>query len=272
MRRVTCSPAFVPYFVRLMDEDKPPSIAELLAGLVGLFRTDRAPMLLSVFAFLLGVGQGWSVLWTGRFVAYDPSTGVLTATLIALIWTAYYTNYAVRDAIYRTAQEQTRRKEARVAILAGVAAELENIDTWAEAVSESLYHVRIARIERIMLVEALRNTALLHHGEVALLTSLAVQISMMEGGLAAVMSRVSKTYAEPDTLSVDAIEKTAPLEVQALRRDITAARKNLAVTAKVLSPEMYPSTKWALQERSAVAIQEKPPLSTTAPKNTPPGS
>lgn len=231
-----------------MDGEKPPTISQLLKGLVTLFWTDRAPMLLSVFALVLGIGQGWSVIWTHHIVPYDPATAVLTATLVALIWTAYYANYSIRDARVRAIEEAARRADARVAVLAGVASELENVDSWAEAASSSLYHVRIPRIQHIMLGVALNNFALLKHEEVALLSSIAVNISLIESGLAKLSGEISKAFTDPTLVNVATIEQAAPGQVNAIRRDIRAARANFLLAVKMLSPEMYPLTKWGKAE------------------------
>lgn len=63
------------------------------------FRRDRTAAWASVLALLLAVAPGFTERYQkGRWGDYDPTIAVLTATLIALIWTAHYTFRAVRHA------------------------------------------------------------------------------------------------------------------------------------------------------------------------------
>lgn len=84
-------------------------------------------MLLSAIAVALGIGPGWSVFWSPKTVEYDPTIAVLTATLVALIWTAYYTYRVVKRSEFEFERSEGKRERARLALLVSVAAELGNI-------------------------------------------------------------------------------------------------------------------------------------------------
>lgn len=68
----------------------------LVEGLRNTIR-DVVPFGLSVIALILGIGPGWWFFLTLKPAEYDPTLAVLTATLIALIWTGNYTFHAVQD-------------------------------------------------------------------------------------------------------------------------------------------------------------------------------
>lgn len=90
------------------------------------FRRDRTAALASLLALLLAVAPGVAQrIEKGTWGEYDPTIAVLTATLIALIWTAHYTFRAVRHARQAEERENVRRRLARQSMALGVMAELD---------------------------------------------------------------------------------------------------------------------------------------------------
>ena|SRR5689334_12608839 len=115
-------------------------------------RRDWPPFALSALAIALGIGPGWRAASHLTLAEYDPTIAVLTATLVAPIWTADYTFHAVNDGRRREEREEQRRESAKRSILDGVVAELNNSDTWLEQVEEYLYHVRLRKLDRPMML------------------------------------------------------------------------------------------------------------------------
>ncbi|HEX9130570.1 MAG TPA: hypothetical protein VF850_15500 [Gemmatimonadaceae bacterium] len=74
------------------------------------FLANPYPMWLSAIALALGIGpSGLRFLWTLKPAEYDPTIAVLTATLIALIWTANYAYLVVKRSEFefdRTAERE----------------------------------------------------------------------------------------------------------------------------------------------------------------------
>lgn len=62
----------------------------------------------------------------GRLPAYDPELAVLTATLIAIIWTAYHTFQLAHQARLQSASDLRRLKQTGMALRSGLIAELED--------------------------------------------------------------------------------------------------------------------------------------------------
>jgi hypothetical protein len=210
------------------------------------FRTDPFPIILSGAALGLGIGPGWPFLWTFRLAEYDPTIAVLSATLIALIWTADYTFHAVRDARLREQREDTRRQSAKRSILSGVVAELEGQNAWLEAVGERLYHVRIRRLDRPMIAEAQRNAHLFEADEIAVITTVSSHLVVIDGALTKLTDSVERHVGSDYlNLSPESIEKFAPKDVQQLRADVAKCRDNLRDIARLISPESYARTAWA---------------------------
>lgn len=205
-------------------------------------------MVLSFIALALGVGPGWPFLWTGRLREYDPTIAVLTATLIALIWTANYTYHAVLDARERDELESSRRQGARNSLLAGVASECETIDSALEVISERLYHARVLRVERPMFGEVLRNTHLLLELEVGVITKLSMSLALIDSGLADLVNRGARFRSDYLSMSPSEIEKQFPESVKALRWIIASARQRLPELSKMLSPTMYALSKWKKEQ------------------------
>lgn len=80
------------------------------------FRTNPYPMWLSAIALALGIGpSGLRFLWTFKLAEYDPTIAVLTATLIALIWTANYAYLAVKRSEFEFERTGERQRIRRVA-------------------------------------------------------------------------------------------------------------------------------------------------------------
>jgi hypothetical protein len=109
-------------------------------GITEPFRKDRTPAWASVFALILALVPGMVDRYqTGHWDAYDPTIAVLTATLIALIWTAHYTFRSVQHARQAEERENTRRRLARISMAVAVMAELDYLEP-----SLALMHGRIA--------------------------------------------------------------------------------------------------------------------------------
>jgi hypothetical protein len=207
---------------------------------------DPVPFVLSAIALGLGVGPGWPFLWTFRLARYDPTIAVLTATLIALIWTADYTFHAVRDGRIREQRESDRRDSARKSILGGLVAELDAQYTWLGQLSEQLYLVRIPRLDRPMMAEALRNAQLFEGDVIPVISNFNTHFQVIDGALTRLTDHAS-TMAPEDYLlfSPIAIERLAPDAVRSLRESIASLRENIWAGARLLSPETYPRTGWA---------------------------
>jgi hypothetical protein len=223
-----------------------PSMSAWMNKVWNVVRGDPYPVLLSAIALALGLGPGWRFFWTLQFAEYDPTIAVLTATLIALIWTANYTFHAVLDARNREAREDARRRSAKASILAGVVAELEAQYVWLGAVGEQLYHVRIRRLDRPMMAEAQGNAHLFEADEIGVITTLSTHLYTIDSALTKLTDFVSRHVGDDYmNLDVKTIEALAPTDVQHLRRDITACRDNLKAAARLLSPEIYAKSDWA---------------------------
>ncbi len=93
-------------------------------GLTEPFRLDRTPSWITLGILAVGLPLLVWRLFHG-FTASDFGTVVLTATLIALIWTAHYTFRSVRHARQVEERENTRRRLARASMAVGVMKEME---------------------------------------------------------------------------------------------------------------------------------------------------
>jgi hypothetical protein len=114
---------FQPEVYRLTVADR---LRGFLWGISEPFRVDQTPAWASVLALLLAISPGVSErLGKGRWGEYDPTIAVLTATLIALIWTAHYTFRAVRHARQAEERADVRRVFERRSMAVGVIAELD---------------------------------------------------------------------------------------------------------------------------------------------------
>lgn len=101
------------------------------------FRLDRTPSWITLGILAVGLPLLVWRLFHG-FTASDFGTVVLTATLIALIWTAHYTFRSVRHARQVEERENTRRRLARMSMAVGVMEELDYLKP-----SLALMHSRI---------------------------------------------------------------------------------------------------------------------------------
>ncbi len=107
-------------------------------GLTEPFRLDRTPSWITLGILVIGLPLlVWRVFH--GFTASDFGTVVLTATLIALIWTAHYTFRSVRHARQVEEHEDTRRRLARMSMAVAVMAEIDYLQP-----SLALMHARIA--------------------------------------------------------------------------------------------------------------------------------
>jgi hypothetical protein len=104
------------------------------------FRVDKTPAWASVIALSLALGPGAIDRYqSGRWDSYDPTVAVLTATLIALIWTAHYTFRSVKHARQVEQREKARRLLAKNSMAVAVIEELDYLKP-----SLALMHGRIA--------------------------------------------------------------------------------------------------------------------------------
>lgn len=220
------------------------TFVELVANMKRTIR-DIVPFGFSVLALVMGIGPGWRFFWTHHFAEYDPTIAVLTATLIALIWTANYTFHAVQDGRSREIRDEERRLSARKSILSGVVAEFEAQDRWLEQVSLQLYHVRIKRLDRPMLAEALRNAYLLDPDVTAMLAALSTTFQAVEGRLEKLTDEMRRFEPDFMNLGVDRAEILSGEAVKKLRADILRLRKNLDVGSKMLAPEIFATRQLA---------------------------
>ena len=216
-------------------------------------RRDPIPFVLSAAAIALGIGPGWPFMWSLRPAEYDPTNAVLTATLVALIWTADYTFHSVRDGRIRDEREDQRRKSAKKSIIVGVAAELEGQYVWLLSVNELLYRARMRRIDRPMMAEALRNTYLLEPIEVALISGLSTHLEVIESLLLSLIDSVSRKLSGWEDMNPTSIEATEPVAVAEIREDIRGAKESIRNAARVLDPDNYVGTNWARLDAAAVA-------------------
>lgn len=221
--------------------------------IIETIRRDPAPFILSAAAIALGIGPGWPFLWTLHLAEYDPTNAVLTATLVALIWTADYTFHSVRDGRIRDEREDQRRQGAKKSIIVGVAAELEGQYVWLLSVNELLYRARMRRIDRPMMAEALRNTYLLEPIEVAVISGLSMHLEVIESSLMSLIDSVSRKLSGWEDMNPKSIETTEPVAVAEIREDIRLAKESIRNAARILDPDNYVGTNWARFEAAARA-------------------
>jgi hypothetical protein len=130
-------------------------------GISEPFRRDKTPAWASILALLLAIAPGLRERYaTGRWGEYDPTIAVLTATLIALIWTAHYTFRSVRHARQAEERENTRRWFAKRSMAAGVLAELEYMRQSLDLLRGRIYLREIHFLERPQLRHALAHVDL----------------------------------------------------------------------------------------------------------------
>lgn len=123
-------------------------------GLTEPFRLDRTPAWITLAIAAVSIPL---LIWrlSHGFTAGDFGTVVLTATLIALIWTAHYTFRAVRHARQVEERENARRGFSRQSMAVGVMAELDYLNL-SLALMRSRIAVRGVRfLERPQLRHAL---------------------------------------------------------------------------------------------------------------------
>jgi hypothetical protein len=226
-------------------------------------QADLIPILFSVIGLALGIGPGWSFLWTLKLSAYDPPLAVLTATLIALIWTADYAFHAVRDARRRDAREDNRREATKNAIMGGVFSELLAIYAWLRVVEEDLYHARIWHFDRPMLSEALRSAHLFHEDEIAVLSLLAAQLQIVEGDISRVADSVKRVTTDYQLLDVAQIAKVAPAAVKQLQWAAMNLRATARSMAKELDPESFVEEEWDKLDRALPELADEASRSET---------
>jgi hypothetical protein len=139
-----------------------PSIGDHIRGFIwGVsepFRTDKTPAWASLVALFIAVAPGLSQrLDEGAWGEYDPTIAVLTATLIALIWTAHYTFRAVRHARQAEERAELRRRLTRASIAAAVSAELDWLQPSLAILRARIHTREVSFLERPRLQDALSN-------------------------------------------------------------------------------------------------------------------
>jgi uncharacterized membrane protein (DUF106 family) len=108
----------------------------------------------------------------GRLPAYDPEIAVLTATLIALIWTAYHTFQLVHQARLQATQDRRRRTETAKALRSAIVAELEEFQLELERSKALRIPDDPTTFPRDQLARALAHPELFRPTDMAVLTKL----------------------------------------------------------------------------------------------------
>jgi hypothetical protein len=211
------------------------SVADRIRGFVfGItepFRKDRTAAWASLLALSLAVAPGISQrIERGTWGSYDPTISVLTATLIALIWTAHFTFRAVKHARNAEERDNFRRLSARQSTIAGVMAELDYLQLALEIMHERIAVKKVQFLERPQLRNALARIDLFSYAA-------AGDLSRFDGFLRQVESNVALYEADYEAALASAADswigkRTAPslLEfnperVQLIRTLIESAQK-----------------------------------------------
>lgn len=128
--------------------------------MVAIFRRYPLPAWVSVGAIGLGIGPGWRFLWTSQLQTYEPATAVLTATLIALVWTAHFTFQAVKLSSEKEQRERVRRDRECAFLLEALAEELAHLDSRLAMIEGSPRMARFKFLRYPQLRECLRRADL----------------------------------------------------------------------------------------------------------------
>jgi hypothetical protein len=211
-------------------------------GFTEPFRTDKTPAWASILALLVAVAPGLAERYEhGRWGGYDPTIAVLTATLIALIWTAHYTFRAVRHARQAEERAETRRQLARMSIAAAVSAELEWLELSLDIVSGRIETKGVRFLERPQLRIALENLELFSSGTASKMSEFDAVLRQIESH--ALLYAADHEAAEEAALKhkigqsgVPALSRD-PAWVEDIRRIITSAKAMIPLLKRQLLSE-----------------------------------
>lgn len=120
------------------------------------FRVDRTPAWITLGILLVGVPLLAWRLFNG-FSAADFGIVVLTATLIAILWTAHYTFRTVRHARQAEERAERRRSLTRMSMAAAVSAELQWLQPSLSLLRARIHTRQVRFLERPRLRDALSN-------------------------------------------------------------------------------------------------------------------
>jgi hypothetical protein len=197
-------------------------------GITEPFRKDRTPAWASVFALLLAIVPGVIDRYrTGHWDSYDPTIAVLTATLIALIWTAHYTYRGVRYATQAREQADLRRRLTRMSIAAAVISELDWLGISLQLIAMRIETKGVRFLDRPQLRHALESVDLFS-------SATASKLSEFDAVLRQIESHALLYAAEHDADEYNALThgignagvpvlKRDPQRVDDIRRMIAAA-------------------------------------------------
>lgn len=144
-------------------------------------------MWFSLAAVLIATAPGLRAFWTFELQEYDGPTAVLTATLIAVIWSAHYTHRSVKHAKeqheYTKTQDARAEEKYRTARLSLLAAVRSDMDDLGQSMSllkmlgfvEARDWLRVPHVD-----QALARADLLKPDEAVMLAELLAGIRLLE--------------------------------------------------------------------------------------------
>jgi hypothetical protein len=189
-------------------------VRSFIWGVTEPFRTDKTPAWASVLALLLALAPGGvHRIHSGRWDDYDPTVAVLTATLIALIWTAHYTFRSVRHARQAEERENVRRVFARQSMVVGVMAELDYLKPLLALLGARIAVRGVRFLERPQLRHALAHVDVLSPAAAndlsrfdSILRQIESHVALYEADFVAANDAAEKGWTgliHPDLLSFD---------------------------------------------------------------------
>jgi hypothetical protein len=202
-------------------------------GISEPFRLDRTPAWITLGILLVGVPV---LAWRLRhgFTAEDFSTVVLTATLIAILWTAHYTFRGVRHSRQAREQDEIRRQLTRMSIAAAVSAELDWLEPSLALLTARIETRGVRFLERPQLQHALANLDLFSSAS-------ASRMSEFDSVLRQIEAQCALYGADHDAAEQQAIAyQYGAAGVPALNRnpEWVESIRNLIKTAQALIPHM----------------------------------
>ena len=126
-------------------------------GITEPFRVDRTPAWITLAIVIIGAPILFRRLHRGDFSAADFGTVVLTATLIALVWTAHYTYRSVRQGRQQREQDDLRREFTRMSLTAALGPELDYLQLSLTLVAARIETRGVRFLDRPQLQRALEN-------------------------------------------------------------------------------------------------------------------
>lgn len=204
------------------------------------FRLDRTPawITLGIFAVSLPL-LVWRLLH--GFTADDFGTVVLTATLIAILWTAHYTFRGVRHARQAREQDAVAQRLARISMAVAAMAELDWLEPSLVVLETRIDTRRVKFLERPQLRHALENIGMFSSSAASRLSEFDAVLRQIEAQCA--LYGADHEAAEYDALThgigvtgVPTLNRN-PKWVQDIRQLITAARTMIPILKTVLLAE-----------------------------------